>query len=58
MRRALGVWHKVAPGIAVIPAPPEQSQFYDHGRGASLDQVRGVAQEYLAMFAYWRRGWL
>jgi uncharacterized SAM-binding protein YcdF (DUF218 family)/glycosyltransferase involved in cell wall biosynthesis len=58
MRRALGVWHKVAPGIAVIPAPPEQSQFYDHGRGASLEQVRGVAQEYLAMFAYWRRGWL
>jgi uncharacterized SAM-binding protein YcdF (DUF218 family)/glycosyltransferase involved in cell wall biosynthesis len=58
MRRALGVWHKIAPGIAVIPAPPEQSQFYDHGRGASLEQVRGVAQEYLAMFAYWRRGWL
>ena len=58
MRRALGVWHKVAPGIAVVPTPPAQSQFYDHGRGASLEQVRGVAQEYLAMFAYWRRGWL
>jgi uncharacterized SAM-binding protein YcdF (DUF218 family)/glycosyltransferase involved in cell wall biosynthesis len=58
MRRALGVWHRVAPGTAVVPTPPAQSQFYDHGRGASLEQVRGVAQEYLAMFAYWRRGWL
>jgi uncharacterized SAM-binding protein YcdF (DUF218 family) len=58
MRRAVGVWHKVAPQIAVVPAPPLQSQFYDHVRGATFEQVRGVAQEYLAMFAYWRRGWL
>jgi uncharacterized SAM-binding protein YcdF (DUF218 family)/glycosyltransferase involved in cell wall biosynthesis len=58
MRRAVGVWHKVAPQIAVVPAPPLQSQFYDHVRGATFDQVRGVAQEYLAMFDYWRRGWL
>jgi uncharacterized SAM-binding protein YcdF (DUF218 family)/glycosyltransferase involved in cell wall biosynthesis len=58
MRRALGVWHKVAPEVAVVPAPPLQSQFYDHGRGANLEQVRGIAQEYLAIFAYWRRGWV
>jgi uncharacterized SAM-binding protein YcdF (DUF218 family)/glycosyltransferase involved in cell wall biosynthesis len=58
MRRALGVWHKLAPDITVIPSPPGSSQFYDHGRGATLEQVRGIAQEYVAMLAYWRRGWL
>jgi uncharacterized SAM-binding protein YcdF (DUF218 family) len=58
MRRALGVWRKVAPEIAVAPAPPLKSQFYDHGRGASFEQIRGIAQEYLAILGYWRRGWL
>jgi uncharacterized SAM-binding protein YcdF (DUF218 family)/glycosyltransferase involved in cell wall biosynthesis len=59
MRRALLVWRKVDPDVLVIPAPPEQSQFYDHPRsGATLEQIRGIAQEYLAIFAYWRRGWV
>jgi uncharacterized SAM-binding protein YcdF (DUF218 family)/glycosyltransferase involved in cell wall biosynthesis len=59
MRRALLVWRKVDPDLIVIPAPPEQSQFYDHPRsGATLEQIRGIAQEYLAIFAYWRRGWV
>ena len=58
MRRALLVWRKQAPGITVIPTPATVSQFYDHTRGATLEQVRGIAQEYLAIFAYWRRGWL
>jgi len=58
MRRALLVWHRQAPQLTVIPTPVEQSQFYDHTRGASLEQVRGVLQEYVAIFAYWRRGWL
>jgi uncharacterized SAM-binding protein YcdF (DUF218 family)/glycosyltransferase involved in cell wall biosynthesis len=59
MRRALLVWRKVAPDVVVIPTPPEQSQFYDHPRsGATLEQVRGIAQEYLAILAYWRRGWV
>jgi uncharacterized SAM-binding protein YcdF (DUF218 family) len=58
MRRALLVWRKQAPGIAVVPTPSPQSQFYDHTRGASLEQVRGILQEYLAIFGYWRRGWL
>jgi uncharacterized SAM-binding protein YcdF (DUF218 family)/glycosyltransferase involved in cell wall biosynthesis len=59
MRRALLVWHKVAPGIRVIPTPPAQSQFYDHSLGgASLEQVRGIVQEYVAIAAYWHRGWL
>ena len=58
MRRAVMVWHKQAPDIEVIPAPVPQSQFYDHGRGATLEQARGILQEYLAIFGYWRRGWL
>jgi len=58
MRRALLVWEKAAPEISVVPTPPPQSQFYDHGRGATLEQLRGIVQEYLAIAAYWRRGWI
>jgi uncharacterized SAM-binding protein YcdF (DUF218 family) len=58
MRRALLVWHKVAPDLVVVPTPPEQTQFYEHTQGASLEQIRGILWEYLATFAYWRRGWL
>lgn len=58
MRRATMVWHKVAPDVTVIPAPPFSSQFYEHGMGASLEQVRGIAWEYAAVVSYWWRGWL
>ena len=58
MRRALLVWHRVAPEVAVVPTPPIDSQFYEHQRGASLEQVRAVLQEYVAIAVYWRRGWI
>jgi uncharacterized SAM-binding protein YcdF (DUF218 family)/glycosyltransferase involved in cell wall biosynthesis len=58
MRRALMVWRKQAPEVHVVPTPVPESQFYDHARGATLEQVRGILQEYLAIFGYWRRGWL
>jgi uncharacterized SAM-binding protein YcdF (DUF218 family) len=58
MRRAVAVWRKQAPDITVVPTPAEQSEFYDHTRGASVEQVRGLLFEYVAIFAYWRRGWL
>jgi uncharacterized SAM-binding protein YcdF (DUF218 family)/glycosyltransferase involved in cell wall biosynthesis len=58
MRRAVMVWRKQAPEVQVVPTPVEQSQFYDHARGANLEQVRGIFQEYMAIFGYWRRGWL
>ncbi len=59
MRRAMMVWRKVDPDVIVTPSPPEHSQFYDHPRaGATLEQIRGIAQEYIAILAYWRRGWL
>jgi len=58
MRRALLVWQKVAPEVRVIPTPPLKSQFFDHSRGASLEQVRAIAHEYLALVGYRIRGWL
>ena len=58
MRRATMVWRKVAPDIAVTPTPPPRSQFYDHARGASFEQVRGILYEYLAILGYWKNGWV
>jgi len=58
MRRALLVWHRQAPGVTVVPTPAPESEFYLHQRGASFEQVRAILQEYLAIAAYWRRGWL
>jgi uncharacterized SAM-binding protein YcdF (DUF218 family) len=58
MRRAMMTWRKAAPDLHVVPVPPASSQFYDHQRGASLEQVGGIFQEYVAIAAYWRRGWL
>jgi hypothetical protein len=58
MRRALLTWRRVAPGIDVTATPPPDSQFYDHGRGASLDQMRGLLHEYVAIVVYWWHGWI
>jgi uncharacterized SAM-binding protein YcdF (DUF218 family) len=58
MRRAMLTWHHLAPDITVIPTPVEQSVFYLHERGATLDQVRGLLHEYAAIAAYWWRGWI
>jgi uncharacterized SAM-binding protein YcdF (DUF218 family) len=58
MRRAVLVWKKQAPDVRVIPTPVPQSQFYAHDRGASLDQLRGILREYMALAVYWWRGWL
>jgi uncharacterized SAM-binding protein YcdF (DUF218 family) len=58
MRRASLVWRKLAPDVTVVPTPPAQAQFYEHTRGASLEQVRGLLQEYAAIVVYWWRGWV
>jgi uncharacterized SAM-binding protein YcdF (DUF218 family)/glycosyltransferase involved in cell wall biosynthesis len=58
MRRAMMTWRREAPDVTVVPTPPEQSQFYEHSRGATLEQIRGILWEYVATFAYWRRGWI
>jgi len=57
MRRAMLTWHKMAPEIAVTPTPAPQSQFYDHRRGASLEQIRGLLHEVGGIIQYWWRGW-
>jgi hypothetical protein len=44
--------------VHVTPAPPPKSQFYDHVRGASLEQIRAILHEYLAIVGYWIRGWI
>ena len=58
MRRAILTWHRAAPDIEVVAVPVQQSQFYAHERGASLDQIRGLLQEYAAIVVYWWRGWI
>ena len=58
MRRALLTWHRAAPGVVVVPTPVRASQFYAHERGATLVQVRGILQEYVAIVVYWWRGWI
>jgi uncharacterized SAM-binding protein YcdF (DUF218 family) len=58
MRRAMWTWRALAPQITVVPTPVEQSQFYTHGFGASLDQMRGILHEYAAIAYYWSRGWV
>ena len=58
MRRALMAWRKLAPDTSVVATPVPDSQFYAHERGASLEQIRGILQEYAAIVVYWWRGWL
>ncbi len=58
MRRALMTWRKAAPDIEAIATPAPISQFYAHDRGASFEQMRGIAQEYVAIVMYWWRGWI
>jgi uncharacterized SAM-binding protein YcdF (DUF218 family) len=56
MRRALLTWRHVAPQMSVVATPVEQSQFYAHENGATLEQMRGLLQEYAAIVAYWTQG--
>ena len=59
MRRAMLTWHGSAPDITVVPTPSRQSLFYVRDRaGASLSQMRGILQEYVAIAVYWLRGWI
>ncbi|OFW06391.1 MAG: hypothetical protein A3I61_19755 [Acidobacteria bacterium RIFCSPLOWO2_02_FULL_68_18] len=58
MRRAMLTWRKLSRDVVVIPSPVPNSQFYAHERGPTLEQVRGIAHEYVAILAYWWRGWI
>jgi uncharacterized SAM-binding protein YcdF (DUF218 family)/glycosyltransferase involved in cell wall biosynthesis len=56
MRRAMLTWRKAAPDVEVIASPPDSSIFYAHKRGASLEQIRGLLQEYAGIAYYWWTG--
>jgi len=57
MRRAILTWKKMAPEITVVPNPVPQSRFYSpHGLGVSLEQMRGIFHEYVAIIVYWWQG--
>jgi uncharacterized SAM-binding protein YcdF (DUF218 family)/glycosyltransferase involved in cell wall biosynthesis len=58
MRRALMTWRREAPEVEVTATPVPVSQFYAHERGASVEQIRGLAQEVAAIVLYWWRGWI
>lgn len=58
MRRSLLTFWRVAPEIEVVPAPAASSQFYAHGAWATLEQIRGILQEYAAIGYYWWKGWI
>ncbi|MBM4439461.1 MAG: YdcF family protein [Candidatus Rokubacteria bacterium] len=59
MRRGVLTWRRLAPGVAVTPAPVRGSQFYTaHQTAPTLQQLRGFAHEYAALVAYWLRGWV
>jgi uncharacterized SAM-binding protein YcdF (DUF218 family) len=58
MRRALLTWKKVAPEVEVVASPVPNSQFYTHERGATVEQLRGLLHEYVAIVVYWWKGWI
>ncbi|MBI4596990.1 MAG: YdcF family protein [Candidatus Omnitrophica bacterium] len=58
MRRAMLSLRRTAPELAVTPSPVPHSQFYAHSKGASLEQIRGILQEYASIVYYVLRGWI
>ncbi len=58
MRRAMLTWRRNAPEIVAIPSPVQSSQFYLREGGPSIDQMRGLLQEYAAIALYWWRDWI
>jgi uncharacterized SAM-binding protein YcdF (DUF218 family)/glycosyltransferase involved in cell wall biosynthesis len=58
MRRAMLTFRKAAPDVEIIAAPVPYSQFYLRDGGPSLEQMRGLLQEYAAIAVYWWRGWI
>ena len=58
MRRAMLTWKQVAPEVEVISIPVQQSRFYSHDSGATVEQMRGILHEYAAIVVYWWKGWI
>ncbi len=58
MRRAVSTFRKHGPSLTVVPSPVPLSEFYWHGRGATLEQIGGILHEYLGIAYYWWKGWM
>ena len=58
MRRLKMLCEKRLGGLNIYYVPVEQSTFYGRSSTVSLSQIRGIAQEYLAILYYRLRGYL
>ena len=58
MRRLKLLCDRHLRGAVVYLVPVERSSFYSHKSGASINQVRGIIQEYLAILYYMLKGYL
>lgn len=58
MRRVSLVYSKIGGDLKVAYTPIPESRFYSHGTGASLEQTRALAHEYLGILYYWWRGYI
>jgi uncharacterized SAM-binding protein YcdF (DUF218 family) len=56
MRRAMLTFRRAAPEVEVIPTPAPNTQFYQHGSGATFEQILGLVHEYIAIADYRLRG--
>jgi uncharacterized SAM-binding protein YcdF (DUF218 family) len=58
MKRLKMMCDKNLKDMRIYYIPVEMSSFYNHDRGASLSQIRGILQEYLAIFYYKLKGYI
>lgn len=58
MRRALSVFKRQAPEIAVTPVPITDSTFFDRSNGVQLEEWWAILHEYVGLLFYWMKGWV
>ena len=57
-RRALWVWRKAMPELLVLAPTVVDTPKASPQWATSIDQIRIIFYEYLAIFYYWQKGWL
>jgi uncharacterized SAM-binding protein YcdF (DUF218 family) len=57
-RRALWVWRKAMPDLEVLAPAVVDTPNVSPQWSASIDQIRVICYEYLAISYYWYKGWL
>ena len=58
MLRVSLVVHKVGGGMEVTYVPVENSRFFAHGEGITIEQLRAIVHEYAGIAYYWWVGWI